>query len=53
MLRASLPGDVHLHKGKLLPLVYDPRAFSLLQRDIAQIRLSAPTDIVPSLSDSR
>ncbi|HEV8661299.1 MAG TPA: ATP-binding cassette domain-containing protein [Thermoanaerobaculia bacterium] len=53
MLRASLPGDMRLHKGKLLPLIYDADAFSLLQRDIAQIRLSAPTDIIPSLNDSR
>lgn len=53
ILRASLPGEFHLHKGKLLPLVYDPGAFRLLQRDIAQLRLSVPTDIVPSLSDSR
>jgi len=34
MLRASLPADLHLHKGKLLPLVYDPSSFSLLQRGI-------------------
>lgn len=53
ILRASLPGHIHLHKGKLLPLVYDPDTFRLLERDIAQLRLSVPTDIVPSLSDTR
>jgi ABC-type Fe3+/spermidine/putrescine transport system ATPase subunit len=53
ILRISLPPEVRLHKGKLLPLSYDPRAFSLIRRDIDIPKRSAPTDVVPPLAESR
>jgi ABC-type sugar transport system ATPase subunit len=53
ILRISLPPDVLLHKGKLLALAYDPRAFSLIRRDIEMPKRSAPTDVVPPLRESR
>jgi ABC-type sugar transport system ATPase subunit len=53
LLRIALPPDVLLHKGKLLALSYDPRAFSLIRRDIEMPKRSAPTDVVPPLRESR
>ena len=53
VLRVRLPREVAVHKGKLLPLRYDPARFSLIQRNIAVPRTSAPTDIVPPLRETR
>ena len=53
LLRVLLPREVAVEKGKLLALRYDPRRFSLIARDIAMPRRSAPTDVVPSMRDTR
>jgi ABC-type Fe3+/spermidine/putrescine transport system ATPase subunit len=52
MLRVSFPRATALHKGKLLPLRYDPRQFRLIAKDVAQPG-GIPTDAVPSMRDSR
>ena len=52
VLRVTFPRDVALHKGKLLPLRYDPATFRLVQKEVAQPR-GIPTDVVPPLSESR
>lgn len=52
MLRVAFPRATALHKGKLLPLRYDPRQFRLIAKDVAQPG-GIPTDVVPSLRDSR
>jgi ABC-type Fe3+/spermidine/putrescine transport system ATPase subunit len=52
-LRVSLPADAAIHKGRLIALRYDPRRFTLLPRDAAAPFAGVPTDVVPSLRDSR
>jgi len=52
MLRVTFPRTIDLHKGKLLPLRYDPRAFRLIRKDVPQPG-GIPTDVVPPLSESR
>ncbi|MGZ8833084.1 MAG: hypothetical protein ACXW19_07800, partial [Thermoanaerobaculia bacterium] len=52
-LRVSFPGDIRLHKGKLLALTYHAEGFALLQREIETPRRSVPTDVVPPMRDSR
>ena len=52
MLRVAFPRATALHKGKLLPLRYDPRQFRLIAKDVAQPG-GIPTDAVPSMRDSR
>jgi ABC-type sugar transport system ATPase subunit len=51
-LLVSLPADVIVHKGRLLPLRYDPRRFTLLPSNRPPVTM-IPTDVVPSLSESR
>jgi len=52
MLRVTFPRSTPLHKGKLLPLRYDPREFRLIRKEVAQPG-GIPTDVVPSMRDSR
>ena len=52
-LRIELPRDADVHKGRLLALRYDPARFRLLPRELAPLRASVPTDVVPPLRDSR
>ena len=52
-LRVSLPASASVHKGRLLALCYDPRGFTLLPRAGEAPWTTVPTDVVPSLSDSR
>lgn len=52
MLRVTFPRATPLHKGKLLPLRYDPRDFRLIRKEVAQPG-GIPTDVVPSMRDSR
>lgn len=52
MLRVTFPRSVALHKGKLLPLRYDPRSFRLIRKEVAQPG-GIPTDVVPPLAESR
>ncbi|MGZ5492051.1 MAG: ATP-binding cassette domain-containing protein [Thermoanaerobaculia bacterium] len=52
-LRVSFPGDIRLHKGKLLALTYHAEGFALVQREIETPRRSVPTDVVPPMRDSR
>lgn len=52
MLRVTFPRTVELHKGKLLPLRYDPRSFRLIRKDVPQPG-GIPTDVVPLMRDSR
>lgn len=52
MLRVTFPRTTPLHKGKLLPLRYDPRSFRLIRKEVEQPR-GIPTDVVPPLAESR
>lgn len=52
-LRVELPRDTAVHKGKLLALRYDPARFTLLPRDMAPLRATVPTDVVPPLRETR
>ena len=52
-IRVALPRGVEVHKGKLLPLRYDPTRFPLIRKDIEMPRTSAPTDVVPPLRETR
>ena len=52
-LRVELPSHANIHKGRLLALRYDPSRFRLLPRDLAPLRSSVPTDVVPPLAESR
>ena len=52
-LRVELPRDLAVHKGKLLALRYDPSRFRLLPREMAPLRASVPTDVVPPLGETR
>ena len=52
-LRFLLDGNASVHKGKLLPLRYDPQRFTLIPRETEPLQSSVPVDAVPSLRDSR
>ncbi|HYR29155.1 MAG TPA: hypothetical protein VEU30_11865, partial [Thermoanaerobaculia bacterium] len=52
-LRVDLPGDATVHKGRLMALRYDPSRFKLLPREAAAPHAGVPTDVLPSLRDSR
>jgi len=52
-LRIELPPEASVHKGKLLALRYDPARFRLLPRELAPLRASVPTDVVPPLRETR
>ena len=51
-LRLSLPGDVSVHKGKLMAIRYDPSRFTLIRREM-ELRANIPVDVVPPLRDTR
>jgi ABC-type sugar transport system ATPase subunit len=53
MLRVSLPREEKVHKGRLLALRFDPTAIRLIQRDIVMPQAGVPTDVLPSMRDSR
>jgi len=52
-LRVELPASASVHKGRLLPLRYDPSRFTLLPREMAPLQATVPTDVVPPLSETR
>jgi hypothetical protein len=52
-LRVELPRDAVVHKGRLIALRYDPTRFRLLPRALEPLRATVPTDVVPSMADSR
>ena len=52
ILRVELPAEAVVQKGKLIALRYDPRRFTLLQREGTSIA-TIPTDVVPPLRESR
>jgi len=52
-LRVELPPEANVHKGRLLALRYDPARFRLLPRELAPLRASVPTDVVPPLAETR
>jgi ABC-type sugar transport system ATPase subunit len=52
-LRVELPGDANIHKGRLLALRYDPSKFRLIPRELAPLRSTVPTDVVPPLRETR
>jgi ABC-type sugar transport system ATPase subunit len=52
-LHVELPHDAAVHKGKLIALRYDPSRFTLLQREMAELQTSIPTDVVPPMSETR
>lgn len=52
-LRIELPSEAKVHKGRLLALRYDPSRFRLLPRETEARQTSVPTDVVPSMRDSR
>jgi ABC-type sugar transport system ATPase subunit len=51
-LHVALPGDAPVHKGRLIPLRFDPARFTLLQRDRPPVT-TVPTDVVPPLRETR
>ena len=51
-LRVELPAGSTIHKGKLIPLRFDPNRFTILARNTPRIT-TIPTDVVPPLSESR
>jgi ABC-type sugar transport system ATPase subunit len=51
-LRVELPAGAAIHKGRLIPLRFDPNRFTILARDAPAIT-TVPTDVVPPLSESR
>jgi ABC-type sugar transport system ATPase subunit len=51
-LRVSLPREAKIHKGRLLALRFDPAQFRLIPGGTAPLT-TIPTDVVPSLGDSR
>lgn len=53
VLRVALPRETNIHKGRLLPLRYDPRRFRLIARDNAPLQPTVPTDVVPALRETR
>jgi ABC-type sugar transport system ATPase subunit len=52
-LRVALPASASVHKGRLLPLRYDPSRFRLISRDLPAPQPTVPTDVVPPLRESR
>lgn len=52
VLRVSVGRDANVHKGRLLALRFDPLRFRLIAGGTAPL-LTIPTDVVPSLRDSR
>jgi ABC-type sugar transport system ATPase subunit len=52
ILRVAVARDANVHKGRLLALRYDPSRFRLIPGGTAPL-LTIPTDVVPSLRDSR
>ena len=52
-LRVELPPDAQVHKGRLMALRYDPSRFRLLPRENAPMHSTVPTDVVPSMRDTR
>jgi ABC-type sugar transport system ATPase subunit len=52
-LRVELPRETSVHKGRLLPLRYDPTRFRLLPREMPPLQATVPTDVVPAMKDSR
>lgn len=53
ILRVTLPPDARVHKGKLLPLRFDPSRIRLLPRELPALVPTIPTDVIPLLRDSR
>jgi ABC-type Fe3+/spermidine/putrescine transport system ATPase subunit len=52
-LRIELPAGANIHKGRLLPLRYDPARFTLIARERAPLLTTVPTDVVPPMKDTR
>jgi ABC-type sugar transport system ATPase subunit len=52
-LRVALPAGANVHKGRLLPLRYDPSRFRLIPRDLPEPVPTVPTNVVPPLRESR
>ena len=52
-LRVELPAGANVHKGRLMALRYDPSRFRLLPSAVEHAQTGIPTDVVPSLRDSR
>ncbi len=52
-LRVELPSEAAVHKGRLLALRYDPRRFTLLERETPALAATVPTDALPSMRESR
>jgi iron(III) transport system ATP-binding protein len=52
VLRVAVTREAKIFKGRLLALRYDPSSFRLVAGGTAPF-LSIPTDVVPSLADSR
>lgn len=52
-LRVELPASATVHKGRLMALRYDPSRFRLLPSTVEHAQTGIPTDVLPSLRDSR
>jgi ABC-type Fe3+/spermidine/putrescine transport system ATPase subunit len=52
-LRVELPRNAVVHKGRLIALRYDPTRFRLLPREMEPLQATVPTDVLPSMADSR
>lgn len=51
MLKVELPGSSTIHKGRLIPLRYDPSRFMLISRAHPPV-IGIPTDVVPPSGES-
>jgi hypothetical protein len=53
MLEVALPADLAPHKGKLLPLRYDPSRFILLPGREITTTQGIPTSAIPPIGETR
>ncbi len=51
-LEATFPAEAQIHKGKLIPLKYDPAKFTIFPSEHSGFQ-GVPTDVVPPVAESR
>lgn len=52
ILEVKLPSSTPLHKGRLIPLRFDPRRFVLVEAD-HRVSWEPPMDVIPPLGETR
>jgi hypothetical protein len=53
VLRIAAPPETAVHKGKVLPVRYDPARFRLVPKDVGVPKMTGPGDAMPSMRESR